>query len=73
MTDQPSSPAGENGKADEPGGRSQPDAEDSGDLAEPPLSQIEKVGTESGDGPNNGSLSASEPEVLEDPARLREL
>jgi len=62
MTDQPSSSGEEPSEND--------GAEE---LAPPPLSEIGKDRFNSGEGPDGGSLGASESEALEDPARLREL
>jgi len=63
MTDQPSSSSGE-----------EPSENDGAEkLAPPPLSEIGKDRSNSGEGPDGGSLGASESEALDDPARLREL
>jgi site-specific recombinase XerD len=71
MTDQsvndPSSP---------PSGEDPPENENAGELAPPPLSEIGKDRSDSGEGPNDGSESAGfdgETEALEDPERLHEL
>jgi len=50
-----------------------PETESAGELAPPPLSEIGKNQSDTGEGPDEGSLGASESEALEDPERLREL
>jgi hypothetical protein len=50
-----------------------PETESAGELAPPPLSEVGKDRSGTGNGPNDESESASESEALEDPQRLREL
>jgi site-specific recombinase XerD len=63
MTDQSSPTSGED----------PPENDESSELAPPPLSEIGKNRSDSGEGPDGGSLDASGSKALEDPERLREL
>jgi len=73
MTDQSSTPPEEDAPSGPPPGEDPPETESAGELAPPPLSEIGKDRSGAGDTSDEGSESRSESEVLEDPARLREL
>ena len=56
-----------------PSGEESSDSDESSELAPPPLSEIGKDRSDSGDGPDEGPESVSESKALEEPERLREL
>jgi site-specific recombinase XerD len=71
MTDAPNLQASEDPPSEDGDPRST--ANELGTLPSPPLSESEKVGGDTGSGPNSGSERASQSEALDNPERLREL